>query len=151
MADVALHQRQLGQKPGKFWSVVNEGDPVPQAQEQFIKRLIEVYVLKRTDLKTRYPEDVSIPRGHFRASGHTVILRDEDSDNVGDGDDDIGAYTTSSTMLETRLFGNGFVHSSDLYRERIVQLARTASIETDCEEGSEEDKEIAIGLEPLND
>ncbi|KAF2630060.1 hypothetical protein BU25DRAFT_485241 [Macroventuria anomochaeta] len=103
LASVALHDQQLGQrpKPGRFWSVISEGDPVPQAQEEFLKNLIEVYVLKRSDLKNRYPGDVTIPGGHFRASGKK---------------DGVGAYTTLSSTLETKLFGNAFAHSCELYK-----------------------------------
>lgn len=107
--------------------------------------MIEVYVLKRTDLKEKDPSEVPIPSGHFRASGHIIILRDEDPDNTDDESDVVDAYTTSSSALETRLFGNAFVHSCELYKERVFQLAQAASVEL---EGLD-DKETAIELEPL--
>ncbi|KAL8912275.1 MAG: hypothetical protein Q9172_007530, partial [Xanthocarpia lactea] len=79
--------------------IVNEGDPVPQAQEEFIKTLIDVYVL---------------------ASGHQVILRDADPDDLDSNN--IQVYTTESSVLEKKLFGNPFVHPMKEYLDRIKGL-----------------------------
>lgn len=150
VASVALHDPPISQKPGAFLSIVNEGDPVPQAQEEFIKRLIEVFVLAPSTLTERYPDGIIIPSGHFRASGHTIVLKLEDPDEIGDEEDEggeVGAYTTLSSTLETMLFGDPFVHSSDLYMERIARLARSASGNKDS--GDEMEKEFEIELQPL--
>ncbi|KAF1928891.1 alpha/beta-hydrolase [Didymella exigua CBS 183.55] len=147
VASVVLHEQQLGQcpKPGRFWSVINEGDPVPQAQEEFMKRLIEVYVLELSDLRTRYPEEVPVPAGHFRASGHTIVLKIEDPDDESEEDVEIRAYMTSSRTLETMLFGNAFEHSCELYKYRVMQLARSASVEHISEDDKSEEIVIEVG------
>ena len=121
IASLPLHSSQgISSNPGLFLSIINEGDPVPQAQEEFIKTLIDVYVLNFKDLSERYPDGVSVPQGHFRASGNTVILRDVDPDD--ENTNDIRAFTTDSHLLERKLFGNPFVHSIKEYLERIEQI-----------------------------
>ncbi|KAL9024574.1 MAG: hypothetical protein Q9196_006418 [Gyalolechia fulgens] len=116
-----LHDWQGDSKRhGVFLSIVNEGDPVPQAQEEFIKTLIDVYVLSRNDLDIRYPNGVEIPHGLFRASGHQVILRDADPDDLDSNN--IEVYTTESSVLEKKLFGNPFVHPMKEYLDRIEGL-----------------------------
>jgi hypothetical protein len=150
VASVALHELGFPRTIGKFLSIVNEGDPIPQAQEEFIKRLIEVFVLKPSVLKRRYPGGIIIPKGHFRASGQTIVLRLENPDEIGDEDDHgelVGAYTTLSSTLEMVLFGDPFVHSSDLYMKRFMQLARSTSANSDLEDA--EDKGLVIELRPV--
>ena len=122
VASTALHywERQ-GQRPGVFLSIIIEGDPVPQAQEEFIKALIDVYVLSNKELDQRYPGGFYVPSGRFRASGNTVILRDIDPDN--EKGMDVKTYKTNSERVETKLFGNPFVHLMTEYLERIEQLA----------------------------
>ena len=83
MASTSLHVWKGDSiRPGAFLSIVNEGEPVPQAQEEFIKTLVDVYVLSREDLDHRYPVGISVPRGTFRASGNPVILRDAEPDDL---------------------------------------------------------------------
>lgn len=121
IASVPLHSTQgVSTDPGIFLSIVNEGDPVPQAQEEFIKTLIDVYVLSPKDLSERYPDGVQVPQGHYRASGNTVILRDVNPDD--ENADNIKPYTTGSHLLERKLFGNPFVHSMNEYLERIERM-----------------------------
>ena len=121
IASIPLHSSQgVSKCPGLFLSIVNEGDPVPQAQEEFIKTLIDVYVLSPKALSERYPDGVHMPQGNFRASGNTVILRDVDPSD--ENASDIKPYTTDSHLLERKLFGNPFVHSIREYLERIEQM-----------------------------
>ena len=121
IASIPLHSSQgISAYPGLFLSIVNEGDPVAQAQEEFIRTLIDVYVLNSKDLSERYPGGVHVPQGHFRASGNTVILRDVDPND--ENASDIKPYTTDSHLLEKKLFGNPFVHSIREYLERIEQM-----------------------------
>lgn len=108
-------------RPGVFLSIVNEGDPVPQAQEEFIKTLIDVYMLSREDLDRRYPDGIAIPRGTFRASGHPVILRDAEPDDLHSNLIEI--HRTDSRILEQKLFGNPFIHPMREYLDRIQGLS----------------------------
>lgn len=121
IASIPLHKRQgVPSYPGLFLSIINEGDPVPQAQEEFIKTLIDVYVLNFKDLSERYPNGVNVPQGHFTASGNTVILRDVDPND--ENTNNIRPYTTESHLLARKLFGNPFVHFMSEYLERIEQM-----------------------------
>ena len=121
ISSIPLHSSQgVSTYPGLFLSIVNEGDPVAQAQEEFIRTLIDVYVLEPKDLSERYPDGVHVPQGHFRASGNPVILRDVDPND--EDASDIKPYTTDSHLLERKLFGNPFVHSIREYLERIQQM-----------------------------
>ncbi|KAI4231349.1 MAG: hypothetical protein LQ349_005674 [Xanthoria aureola] len=108
-------------RPGVFLSIVNEGDPVPQAQEEFIKTLIDVYMLSREDLDRRYPDGIAIPRGTFRASGHPVILRDAEPDDLHPNLIEI--HRTDSRILQQKLFGNPFIHPMREYLDRIQGLS----------------------------
>ena len=121
IASIPLHSSQgVSSYPGLFLSIINEGDPVPQAQEEFIKTLVDVYVLNSKDLSERYPDGVKVPQGHFTASGNTMILRDVDPND--ENTNNIKPYTTDSHLLERKLFGNPFVHSMREYLERIEQM-----------------------------
>ena len=121
ISSIPLHTSLTSNKqPGLFLHIVNEGDPVPLAQEEFIRMLVEVYVLTPKDLSERYPGGVKVPQGHFRASGNLIILRDVDPDD-GDGDE-IRAFNTDTGLLETKLFGNPFVHPMDKYVEHIEKI-----------------------------
>ncbi|KAL8649146.1 MAG: hypothetical protein Q9226_005697 [Calogaya cf. arnoldii] len=108
-------------RPGVFLSIVNEGDPVPQAQEEFVKTLVDVYVLSREGLDRRYPDGISIPRGTFRASGNPVILRDAEPDDLNSNHIEI--HLTDSQTLEKKMFGNPFIHSMREYLDRIQGLS----------------------------
>ena len=78
-------------------------------------------MLSNKDLDQRYPGGFYVPSGRFRASGNTVILRDIDPDN--EKGMDVKTYKTNSERVETKLFGNPFVHLMTEYLERIEQLA----------------------------
>ena len=120
ISSIPLHSNEeISARSGLFLSFVNEGDPVLQAQEDFIKTLIDVYLLNPKKLCERYPAGVQVPRGHFRPSGKTVIFRDVEP-NDEDGND-IRPYITDTCLLEKKLFGNPFVHSIREYSERIEQ------------------------------
>lgn len=119
---------------------MNEGDPVPQAQEEFIKVLIRVYLASKEEVETNLAPGIDIPRGHFRASGHPVILMDADPDDLeAEG---FEAYTTTSESVEKMLFGNPLVHMRADYVERVKQLAAASGLE-DVTDG-EVDKELSV-------
>ncbi|KAL9627367.1 MAG: hypothetical protein Q9204_006618 [Flavoplaca sp. TL-2023a] len=121
VTSVPLHQWPVETKrPGNFLSIVNEGDPVAQAQEEFIKTLVDVYALSPKDLESRYPDGVVIPQGRFRASGHTVILKDAEPDDLDSKTIEI--HTTESHLLEKKLFGNPLVHPMKEYLARVEGL-----------------------------
>ncbi|KAL8895270.1 MAG: hypothetical protein Q9192_003743 [Flavoplaca navasiana] len=129
VTSVPLHQWPGDTKrPGNFLSIVNEGDPVPQAQEEFVKTLLDVYALSPKDLASRYPDGVIIPQGRFRASGHPVILRDADPEDWDSKN--IAIYTTESHLLEKKLFGNPLVHSMKEYLARVEGLTNLGEEES---------------------
>ena len=121
ITSIPIHSIQEASiNPGLFLSIVNEGDLVSQAQEDFIKILVDVFVLSIKDFKERHLGGVHMPQGHFKASGKTVILRDDNPDE--ENADIIRAYTADSSLLGKKLFGNPFVHLMKVYWERIEQM-----------------------------
>ncbi|KAK3935139.1 hypothetical protein QBC46DRAFT_56486 [Diplogelasinospora grovesii] len=105
---------------GLFLSIINEGDPVPLAQEGYVKALLQVFVLSAKDLEKQYPDGFRVPDPVFRASGTCVVLRDSDASDVKAS----GwiAVKIQEQMLHRKLFGNVSVHKWKQYLERCESL-----------------------------
>jgi hypothetical protein len=144
VASAALHTI-APTKPGRFWSIVNEGDPVPQAQEEFVKVLIKIYLMSRDEIERQHSNGLEIPLGHFRASGHPLILLDSDPDDM-DAEGFL-ACTTSSSTLEKMLFGNPFVHPRAEYVRRVVQLAEANGLGSETSSVMKKEMVVEIGTE----
>ncbi|OZJ04123.1 hypothetical protein BZG36_02822 [Bifiguratus adelaidae] len=116
-------------KPGAFLSFINEGDPVPLAQEEYIKALIDVYVLSNDDLKKRYSQGYHVPPPRLRVSGTCVVLRDVDPHDAEQMA--LQACITNSEVVEKKLFGNPYVHPMKVYLERVKELGVVANATID--------------------
>jgi hypothetical protein len=106
--------------------VINEGDPVPLAQKEYIKALISVYALSDKDIATKYPDGFKIPDPTLRISGNCVILMDADPEDAKETV--VRARGAEAQVVEKKLFGNPFVHLMVEYLERVERLAEAAQI-----------------------
>ncbi|RYO88023.1 hypothetical protein DL764_008782 [Monosporascus ibericus] len=111
---------------GLFLNIVNEGDPVPLMQPEYVKALLKFFTLNAIDLERHlqenYPNCFTVPAPVFRVSGSCIILRDNDCDNV----DAVGwnAVTIRADKLERKLFGNPALHLKTEYLERVKDLTK---------------------------
>jgi len=108
---------------GEFIAVINEGDPVAEAQEDYLITLIAVYVLSKHVFQSKYPNGrgFTIPAPVLRVSGDCVVLREvapDDEHGLG-----VDALKVEGDLVEQRLFGDPFVHLKDVYLNRVQLLA----------------------------
>ncbi|KXX82625.1 Lipase [Madurella mycetomatis] len=106
---------------GLFLSIINEGDPVPLLQKEYVEALLRVFVLSAEDLQSHYPNGFRVPDPVFRASGTCVVLCDSDASNLEE--DGWIAVKIEEAKLHGKLFGNVSVHSCEQYLERCTSLA----------------------------
>ncbi|KAL9615894.1 MAG: hypothetical protein Q9160_009180, partial [Pyrenula sp. 1 TL-2023] len=106
-----------------FFAIINEGDPVPLAQEEYIKSLLSIYVLSKEAFENAYPDPPGyiVPTPKLRVSGPCLVLRDVDPDDPDETA--IAAVDVEAKHLESRMFGNFLLHSLSIYIKRIEQLA----------------------------
>jgi len=120
VADSPIPHQEGVHKPGVFLNIINEGDVAGLAQEDYIKSLIEVYVLSTNDLRDRYKGNFRVPPPVLKVSGTCLILRDADPDVVNTNE--LQASIVDPKVLETKLFGSPCVHFMKVYVERINEL-----------------------------
>jgi hypothetical protein len=102
---------------GRFFAVINEGDPVPLAQKEYILALLEVYAKASVTLLEEGLDELTMPDPVMKLSGDCVLLRDEDPDNVQSFK--IGAYSARAEVLQSKLFGNPLEHFIIEYLSRV--------------------------------
>lgn len=125
MADIPIPHGTETAKPGLFINIINEGDPVPLAQENYIYCLLDVFALPEHEIITRC-ENFRVPPPVLYGSGDCLILRDADRNSADSAE--IDACIVERRVLDTKLFGNPFVHSMKIYLERIEKLAGQACV-----------------------
>lgn len=126
MADTSIPHGTETDKPGLFINIINEGDLVPLAQENYMYCLLDVFALPEREFITRR-ENFRVPPPVLYGSGDGLILRDADR-NLADSAE-IEACIVERRVLDTKLFGNPFVHSMKIYLERIEKLVGQAGVE----------------------
>jgi hypothetical protein len=100
-----------------FLSVINEGDPVVLAQEDYVAALLEVILVPESLFREKHPDGVQMPDPFFKISGNCILLRDPDPEDSNA--EDIQPCMVASNIIESRLFGNPFVHGMKEYLSRI--------------------------------
>ncbi len=113
-----------------FLSILNEGDPVALAQEDYFKALISVYVLSPEELATKYPNGFAVPSPILRVSCTCIVLRDNDPDDMDE--DGFDAVEVAAQDVEKTLFGYPFVHLMSVYSARVEQLAAQSLRDVDA-------------------
>jgi hypothetical protein len=95
-------------------SFINEGDPVPLAQEEYMHSLVQAYTQPVT--KTEW----EVPRPFYLPSGNQVVLRCE-SHQSGDVER-VVTLRVECAALEGLLFGDIVMHSMSIYKDRIQKI-----------------------------
>jgi hypothetical protein len=99
---------------GRFIAIINEGDPVPLAQKEYILTFLGVYVKSRKVIEAKVGAGFSVPDQVLKLSGDCVLLRVLDPKSF-----DIGWYSVHANIVQTKLFGNPQEHFMIDYRARI--------------------------------
>jgi hypothetical protein len=105
---------------GNFFALINEGDPVPLAQREYIYTLLDVYIKNIERLEAEDPKNFKVPNPVLRLSGECLILRDKDPSRWQEFH--IGAYSVVADILQSKLFGNPLEHLMIEYQSRIYRV-----------------------------
>jgi len=91
---------------------------VPLCQEDYIKSILDIYMKDPEELVA---EGFHVPAAKYRVSGQCVVLQDNDPDDP----DAVGwkAVVVDGTQMESKLFGNPFLHQMKYYNAGITALA----------------------------
>ncbi|OCK76081.1 alpha/beta-hydrolase [Lepidopterella palustris CBS 459.81] len=127
---------------GVLWSIINEGDPIPRADDAYIRVLLRF--VQKTDAAST-PASLPAPTNRFlsftqrgsskprqqlpplslHALGTLIVLRDANADAADlDAEEDLRAEVLRRQELETLLFANFFAHKMDSYLEGVDLVAR---------------------------
>lgn len=101
--------------------LVNEGDPVPLAQTNYVESLLEAYARPPPAVTA----DWVLPDPYYSFSGACTLLRDMAPDEADVLD--IQAFAAEPAVLTKALFGNLVLHSMAEYRSRVIMLEQRAS------------------------
>ncbi|KAI1125635.1 Alpha/Beta hydrolase protein [Nemania abortiva] len=105
---------------GKFFAVINEGDPVPLAQREYIYALLDVYGKSIKKLEEEGLDKFKVPVPMMQLSGQCLLLRDEGPSRFLEFN--IGAYSVEVDVLQSKLFGNPLEHFMIEYQSRIYRV-----------------------------
>jgi len=103
-------------KSSLFISFVNEGDPVPLAQEDYMRSLVKAWTQPFTGGEWVVPPPFYLP------SGDQVVLRGE-TDETGELKK-VFPLHVDPTALEAVVFGDIVMHSMSIYVERIQMILK---------------------------
>ena len=103
---------------GLLLSIVNEGDPVPRTDNDYVRALL--HLLDKSDR-----HDIKLKPLTLHTLGTLVVMRDRNADQSIDHapQDDLFAYELNHYQLGSRLFVNFFAHHMDEYIEVAQQMA----------------------------
>ncbi|KAH8635262.1 alpha/beta-hydrolase [Alternaria alternata] len=110
-------------KASLFMSFINEGDPVPLAQEEYMHSLVQAYTQPVT--KTEW----EVPRPFYLPSGDQVVLRYETHESGGAGR--VVMLRVGCATLEGVLFGDIVMHSMSIYKDRIQKILEQLALSQD--------------------
>ena len=112
--EMAAHHR------GEFLAVINEGDPAPLAQKEYILKLLEVCAKSLQKLEEEGVENSQLPSPTLRLSGGLLLMRDEKPDEWNKCQ--TGMYKVTAETVQAKLFGNPLLHFMTEYRARLYHL-----------------------------
>ncbi|KAK1145503.1 hypothetical protein N8T08_004061 [Aspergillus melleus] len=112
-----------------FFSVVNEGDPVPRADKTYVSSLMNLYMspapISRLYGKHRpsKPALWRIPPATLSVAGQVIVLRKRDANGTyALAVEPVEACMTNDAVLRQAVFGDPLMHMMDLYARRIHDL-----------------------------
>jgi hypothetical protein len=100
--------------------VINEEDPVPLAQKEYILTLLDVYSKTRERLMAEDLSKFKVPEPAMQLSGQYLLLRDENPSHWEEFN--ISAYSVEGDILQSKLFGNPLEHFMLEYQSRIYRV-----------------------------
>ncbi|OCK99460.1 alpha/beta-hydrolase [Cenococcum geophilum 1.58] len=123
---------------GELWSIVNEGDPVPRADDAYIRVLLRL--IQKTDAAgapaptnrflgfaqrgSSKPRQ-QLPPLSLHALGTLIVLRDANADAADpEAEEELRAEVLRPQELGTLLFANFFAHKMNSYLEGVGRVAR---------------------------
>ena len=127
---------------GLLLSFINEGDPIPRTDEDFVNVLLKLLSESSSDDPVS-PQDGK-SQGFFRSRsqrnrsgsakqfphlslfglGELVLIRDANADADGDEEQDLRLCSLRPQELEKFLFANFMAHHKDAYVEHIAAIAK---------------------------
>ncbi|EAQ89808.1 hypothetical protein CHGG_06427 [Chaetomium globosum CBS 148.51] len=107
---------------GVFLNIVNEGDPTPLSQQEYVHLLLRCFVSTK-EPKEPSNETLQVPEPVLRLSGTCIVLRDVSEDIQ---QKKWRAVEVVPGVLERKLFGDPTMHHVGNYVDRI-KAARQAS------------------------
>jgi hypothetical protein len=98
-----------------FLNIVNERDPIPLAQQEYMHFLLKRFV-DTNERKKAPDEKLQVPEPVLHLSGTCIVLRD-----VGENIKQIKwrAVEVLPSVLEKKLFGDPTMHNVETYVDRI--------------------------------
>ncbi|KAI9037508.1 lipase family protein [Aspergillus affinis] len=113
-----------------FFSVVNEGDPVPRADKTYVSSLMNLYMSPApiSRLYGRHrpskPALWRIPPATLSVAGQVIVLRKRDATGTYSAvpAESVEACMTTDAVLRQAVFGDPLMHMMDLYARRIHDL-----------------------------
>ena len=95
-----------------FLSLVNQGDPVPRAEKEYVKTLLEVYVQSKPD------RVIAFNPPELQCCGTVLALLDRNPDSEERRIDIVDA----TSIINSLLFGNVKAHWLHVYSDMIKAL-----------------------------
>lgn len=115
-----------------FFSIVNEGDPVPRADKTYVSSLMNLYMspapISRLYGRRRHsnkPAVWRIPPASLSVAGQVIVLRKHVHDPANpDPPEHVEACMTTDAVLRQAVFGDPLMHMMDLYARRVHDLPK---------------------------
>ncbi|KAL2819822.1 Alpha/Beta hydrolase protein [Aspergillus granulosus] len=92
-----------------FLSIINEGDPVPRIDKDYIESLLMIYLCTEPTVAMQW----DLPQMLLNNAGTVLFMKDDEQDLCA-VPDDVG-QTKTRRVLETTIFGNPRAHKMDMY------------------------------------
>ncbi|KAK3298107.1 Alpha/Beta hydrolase protein [Chaetomium fimeti] len=115
VASPILKPRSPHFQSGLFLNVVNERDPIPLAQQEYIHLLLNCFS-RAQESKEPSTESLRAPKPILRVSGTCIVLMDVCGET---GQTEWRAVEVAPEVLETKLFGDPTMHDAGNYVARI--------------------------------
>jgi hypothetical protein len=101
---------------------------VPLAQQDYILSLMEVFLLPDHEFERRR-DHWPVPAPKLNGSGKCVVLKDKDANSLDSSE--FAAYVVDRAVLDTKMFGDPFMHFMKEYLKRTKFVAKEADFDWD--------------------
>jgi hypothetical protein len=104
---------------GRFYNILNEGDPLVLAQLDYLVPLREVWLCPLAELQQL--NDMELPTLFFKPAEPFLLLRNTQEETPGE--ESLQICKVEPSHMEKKLFGNIPKHYMGEYRRRVFKLA----------------------------